>query len=691
MKNKKNKKRAIISFFLIINVFLLIWLVLDMTSKRTIDTGKFKQIAYLEFKTNDVKRKLSDSLIWDAIDKNDTIYFKDSVLTLDNSEAIVRFSSGEEIEVNPNSLVVLEKVQDSVFINFVKGDIFTKSSAKGLKIKFNDKEIDIKNARASISSKAISVLSGSIDIGDKKIKAGELAEITKEGIGKIEKNIFVIYKPQVNEKILLNKLNGAVEFNWKTSDDEGRKYQIQISKTSDFKNLVFKKEGIISGSVSTNLAEGIYYFRLLTIQGNSIRTSPHQKFTLIFEKPTKIISPLPNEIYKYNKTQASINFSWSASMFQDKFVIEISGENDFKNTLIKKEFYKDHAVLELSQGSYYFRVKSYNKFRSTPGFSAVRKFSVVKIEKLDSPEPISPAKEQLFFKKHKNPIDVLFSWNPVKDASGYNLIVARDEDFKTKIYEKTIKVNSHPYSMEQAGDFYWTVQAIDELGELSNIKQRNFFSINDKAPIKIFAPVKGNLFFAQNEDDKLEFKWANEGGVAFYKLIVREEKEGEVINETPQGVKDNYIIPLPVPGKYIWLLEAYNNKKRLINLSTHTEFVVRPYPFLDPPILLLPENNSNLEFFKDRILVFKWKEVKDAQKYLLFLSSVNTDKEPSTLQREVTVNQVNVPMPGLGIYQWNVQAVDKNNIKGKKDRARRFIVIKEQPLKAPEKYNIKIE
>ena len=232
------RKYYVVGILLFIDALLVFWLNFELTKKRDIDVEGLKKIAELEYKNNEVRRRLSKSIVWNNIFKKDPLYVKDSILTLDNSEAIVTLQKGGKVELSPNSLIVLEQVEEGIAINFVRGNIFTQATSTELRVKVEGQLLDLKNAKASISKDDISILEGKATIGEKEIIKGESAKILDGKLAEIEKNIFQIIKPQINEKIITRTDSKEVFFEW-GSVEEGRAYDIEISKDYGFETSVF--------------------------------------------------------------------------------------------------------------------------------------------------------------------------------------------------------------------------------------------------------------------------------------------------------------------------------------------------------------------------------------------------------------------------------------------------------------------
>jgi hypothetical protein len=78
---------------------------------------------------------------------------------------------------------------------------------------------------------------------------------------------------------------------WTTSDQEGVKYTVQISRTMDFSTITFQKTGISGNSYSLNKSSlplnGVYYWRIKATEemGGESSWSNAWKFEIVPTSP----------------------------------------------------------------------------------------------------------------------------------------------------------------------------------------------------------------------------------------------------------------------------------------------------------------------------------------------------------------------------------------------------------------------
>ena len=98
-----SKQDIIISGALVSIMMIFLRLSCNHFNQRVTRLTNAQPIGTIRYKYNKVKRKFSDRFIWGNVGSFTPVYLNDSVLTGDRSDAIIKFNSGLEIELDPNS------------------------------------------------------------------------------------------------------------------------------------------------------------------------------------------------------------------------------------------------------------------------------------------------------------------------------------------------------------------------------------------------------------------------------------------------------------------------------------------------------------------------------------------------------------------------------------------------------------
>lgn len=146
---------------------------------------------------------------------------------------------------------------------------------------------------------------------------------------------------------------------------------------------------------------------------------------------------------------------------------------------------------------------------------------------------------------------------------------------------------------------------------------------------------------------KITIEWAPEKQAVFYEIQV-EDSSGK--KHVKRRVDESQYKGNLKPGVYFWQIRAIDRLKRPGRWSDSEPLVV----MAAPPALLTPESDSDLTLFHpSESVTFKWDVAPGATAYLFKLS-----KEGATiLEKELTGNTFETPIPDTGEYTWTVHSV----------------------------------
>ncbi len=151
-------------------------------------------IALLQEALKGVQKKSTRKIIWEDVSKDASLFSGESLRTSPNSEAKILFLKPNTlIELEPDSLIVLEESPKGLKLDFLKGNLFIKNNKNGPKggsgqklvLKSGNNIIDVKNSSLSLSK----TKSGSVDLdvfeGSAAIKGkdGKIKSIDKTKSG----------------------------------------------------------------------------------------------------------------------------------------------------------------------------------------------------------------------------------------------------------------------------------------------------------------------------------------------------------------------------------------------------------------------------------------------------------------------------------------------------------------------------
>jgi hypothetical protein len=112
---------------LFLNSCFFLYLFLADISAR-LDLGSREIVGDVSFKYNTIQRKFEQEQIWDEVDTNSPISNRDSVRTEKRSQAILLLKDGTEIQMDEESMVIVEITPKTQRIQFQSGSINIKKN-----------------------------------------------------------------------------------------------------------------------------------------------------------------------------------------------------------------------------------------------------------------------------------------------------------------------------------------------------------------------------------------------------------------------------------------------------------------------------------------------------------------------------------------------------------------------------------
>ncbi|NQZ02412.1 MAG: hypothetical protein HRT45_17270, partial [Bdellovibrionales bacterium] len=272
-------------------------------------------IGKVSWKRQSVQTKSRDSILWQSSDKGEPLYSFDSVLTLKNSSAKLQLEGNIQIDLQENTLVVLEPQEKSdaqtFRIQFYKGDLRSKTGARRLAMQSGSWTVEAKpNTDLALKTLNSGRLSLEVRSGGASVQKGTGENSTQISSGtRLELSESRIEEQQSLTKNLQWSLKSLminhyafefpVDFNlvWQgpaesliAHNTRGDEIRYPVSSTDSNKLL--------------SLDPGTWNFRLVNQQG----TSQTLSVNLYPARKTKHIYPLPRSRADLKQ---ELNFSWA--------------------------------------------------------------------------------------------------------------------------------------------------------------------------------------------------------------------------------------------------------------------------------------------------------------------------------------------------------------------------------------------
>ncbi len=495
-------QRILIAAFLSIAGCLVTYTLTTSSKSSQTHAPNDEPVAMIVSSENEVQRRLSERLVWRKIFDNQYLYAGEAIRTDVGSTATLEFIAQKTIvQLDPETVVEIERSAGGVNLDFLKGNLFIKSEAgqDTLTLSSGGKTLNIQNAEVSLS-KADANSSLQIEVSKGEVKGIDPEQQRIEVVTPLPRQVLYV-NPDESRTV-------AVEWKelpkgYSVSLELGKSPE-RLSKVSDLKI----EEG--PPKISLPLKTGRYYFKLLAVDPAG-KLPALASFARRIELRPKL-SPIALEPSNDSKLQVTaekpeIEFRWANPGKLENLVIEYARSKDLRvdqgSVRLTNEL-SSRIPLRWNEGELFWRVSGLvpgtkeavsskiSKFTMQSGVVATPVLAVATpvptpivtpspspsptpeiVEATPSPTPTptpkiaAPTIDEAVKKDGivgKNDGTAKVNWKPVAEAKQYQVQVI---DSQGKVVQTTkVTSNSANLSNLKTGDYTITLNSIDKAGEL---------------------------------------------------------------------------------------------------------------------------------------------------------------------------------------------------------------------------------
>lgn len=672
----------------------LVHLLMRELSPRRQGTGDKEVVAKLSYSLNTVQRKFNKEVLWDEVALETPLYKRDSVRTAEGSEAKIIFEDGTEVALSENSLIVLDRSNDKVALEFLKGNVFAKGGSKAGSVEIQTSkgkvtvaggaeqgELSLKGGASGVE---LTVEKGSAQVqtatGMASIGENEKGELSQSGMTKTKILIFPDL-PIQNAKIVTTKNDAMIPFDWHVDDAAlgNAQTKLQVATDEKFKSLAYERPARSKAQIS--LKEGNYYWRVVAKgdkgvwfegEARNLRVIKHTSVALEF--------PPPGYVTEYFQEQPHLRFSW-------KVPGKASGGTDFVQLAADAEFKvtTDPARIERTPSGvdgFSRNVGFFNKLRPTAYFWRVitvydgvgikgedklrietdaRKFTLVQLPELPAPEPLTPERGQSVGVSAENKM-VRLTWTPVPEAKYYELKVATDFDMKKIVVVKRTIQPAFETELNASGKLYWQVRSLfAEEADRRDSKPSKIgdFFVTKSGGLKLLEPADKQVVEYGEDKPDIVFEWEPFGGADEYEIQIGADPE--LKNPTfVKRTRDSKLITDRMPeGVRYWRVRALNSEDKPLALSRSNEYRLKRPELLVSPDKVLPPAGWQKETRGTEEVHFGWKPSLAAKTYQLTVwRQDSSGKLEKFLEKNLKEALYETELKA-GVYFWDVRATDQ--------------------------------
>jgi len=328
-----------------------------------------QKIGTITFRYKVAQKRHSQRAIWENVDQDSIVYNNNFIRTDDLSEATIHLENNTQIELDPNSMIVLQYHKGKSQIKVTQGSVLINS--KGAKrnqsvIIINNKKLSLQKAISKIVQKLdtsqaqISVREGkaifSLKIGDQVIEQGESVTLdNKNNFSKVRK--IPLIAPKDNSHFITNHNYKKITLQWK----EATPTNVYVASDIEFLKNVIKSK-VNASQTTVNLTTGIHYWKIeQTLAGKTVFSSTY-KLNIIKSPKIRLISPFNTSTVKGQKSNTTRNkgwvfFSWKKILLANSYNLYIAQDREMKLNKQTFETYHNSFATLLKAGKYFWQVK----------------------------------------------------------------------------------------------------------------------------------------------------------------------------------------------------------------------------------------------------------------------------------------------------------------------------------------------
>jgi hypothetical protein len=531
----------------------------------------------------------------------------------------------------------------------------------------------------------------------------------------------VLIYPLNNSHFRYRTTAPEIQFQW-SKNEAASHYILQVSKSPEFFNLQINMSVQGSTFFTSDLGEGIWYWRVLSVFPAGFEGAPgfSGSFSFQIERTTAmdqlvLANPAADSFINTVDGRSEFSFSWGNSKEAESYTIQISTDPNLRNPLIRQTTKNNYFTYRndeniLKPGQYYWSVYYTDTDGNLSPLPPVRQFLISGEELVQRlvypPDSYSVEEGGLegvrFMWKSNLPFETRFQVSSLQDFSKLQIDEPASGEFKTGV--------SVP-----SGEWYWriTAKAENQDASYSTIPRR--FSLRQphtgiaaeevktmetEAPaviaetvpdasaetpqkpvpvepppplrLTLISPVSGEVLPGLTAlRQPTQFRWDTAETVARSRFV---------LSRQPNPVRGRPEVEIPNPertvtvnklgeGLWYWTVEAQTRDGRQITSQEVGQLRVQAIPLLPAPGNRLPARNFRItaEYLRSqRSVNFNWSEVKGANSYILSIYRQTSSGRQRILQTE--------PLRGLsyelselsllgsnGTYIWQVEAVFYNS------------------------------
>lgn len=661
-------------------------------------------IAKLNESKLEVQRKPQRRVIWENVNKNDSLFAGETIRTSAGAEAeILLLKSNTIIKLEPESQVILEENEKGLSLNFLEGNLYVQSSGttgdNGLTLKSGNSQVKLTSADLSLSKEQsgavnMAVFKGQAELeqGGKKIALDKETSATLSGDQlSVDKDRIQVLWPKVSEPVLLNLVrNEQLEVRFKPLSPS---YTVSVEWGKSRNKLQALPATVAGdqGRLQVESKSGQWYMKLVA---KSSDPSLPQMSSMVF--PVKIdpkasptlVEPVAAEPFIKGAADGAVKFRWTSPHKYLSQVLEVATDKNFQDVKIKRTFEDQTSKHDetLPEGWYFWRVTGYieSQGKQEALTSPIVRFMAKDKWELQPPVLTWPSNGQLLTYGSTQREGVILKWQAPAGVKKFDIQLFKKNGTQwTAVSEKQVDVAILPFIDPKPGQYRWRVSSVHpENGSKKTSKDWQFV-IGDMP--KIDWADNNSLYEFTTEKPTLRAQWKPfDRAMSKYRYRVQRgtqaNEEWDITSET------TFEKELPAEDTYTAFVEAVNERGQVVAQSDGKTVTIKKFLLLPPPnwTSTTPET---LQTDAKGNLSFAWEAVPGAQEYVMVVEDFQGKKTQSRVRR--TTASVTRLTPGQ--YKVHLRSVDSQKRVGDRATSKSLVVPATSDINAPKFKSMKVQ
>jgi hypothetical protein len=549
--------------------------------------------------SDDVRRMPSGRLLWVPVGQQTQVFERDTIRTGPSARARIELGDSGQIEMQPDSLIVLDTRDDKIQVNLASGDLFLKGNVSarvdGRKIQSESGALQImRRSEGELEIKADQESSIVIDGKTTQLTADSSLITNEEGEIALARYIVRLKAPLPASKLASEQLiDGRLSFlaEWtQIPDRETPNLMIQISKNRSFSSLARTQSISKMGDpISVELSSGLYYWRVVA---NSTEVlSPVSSFEIL-EPQTMRWSAASKPELSVRSDGIYADWSWSRPSKTENFnLVLYRGDKilfQVQDLRQSRLFWAAHTQAPfpdlLSESDY-----STASYRIEIGSDSVAQKLVQKLKINDQRLPDPPS-------------DLLASWvemNRSLDMSWSTPLGLVIRSFEVRLGSKTHRLRSQQFSVPES-DYRksgspkeFSVRAQSSSGAWSKWAVASIQNEEigfGKTQLRAIHPLPGTRVVKKPQGNV--FRWSRVRAQGIEPKSFEVKIDGPAYSKTHSSLGQNTDIELGRAGSYRWRVRPLWPNGEIGTWSDEFSFTLLPAPTLQAPRIRLPASSS---------------------------------------------------------------------------------------------------